>query len=168
MIRGMAGDNGAYHTLLTDLSGLLRAFFGRRLAGLPSEVEDLVQETLLAMHTRRDTYDPQRPFTAWAYAIARYKMVDRLRSRARREALQDELGDDDFSVASGAEAGDSRRDLLALLDRLPSGQRVPIWLVKVEGASVAEAAERTGMSQSNVKVAVHRGLKKLSKLVAAS
>jgi len=168
MVDGMAGDGAAYRSLLMDLSGLLRAFFGRRLAGLPSEVEDLVQETLLAVHTRRDTYDPGRPFTAWAYGIARYKLVDRLRARGRREALHDELNGDAFSVEPDTEASDSRRDLLALLDRLPAGQRLAILLLKVQGLSVIETAERTGMSASTVKVAVHRGLKKLSMLVGAS
>jgi RNA polymerase sigma-70 factor (ECF subfamily) len=84
-------------------------------------VEDLVQETLLAMHTRRDTYDPQRPFTAWAYAIARYKMIDRLRGRARAEALQDELVDDAFSVAPSSRGERQPARPAALLDRLPPG-----------------------------------------------
>lgn len=168
MTRGMAGDGEAYRMLLFDLASLLRRFFGRRMSGLPFEVEDLVQETLLAVHTRRRAYDPRRPFTAWAYAIARHKFVDCMRRRGRREALHEELQDDAFSVEPAAEASDCRRDLMALLAQLPPRQRVPILLVKVEGLPVAEAAERTGMSMSAVKVGVHRGLKKLAAVVAAS
>ena len=167
MLRGVAGDRVAYRSLLTELGGYLRAYFQRRLRSLPAEVEDLVQETLLAVHTRRETYDPGQPFTAWAYAIARYKLVDRLRARRRREALHDEL-DESLFVEPQAEAADARRDLMTLLNRLPEKQRTPILLVKVEGLSVEEASDRTGLSVSAVKVSVHRGLRKLAALVRST
>jgi RNA polymerase sigma-70 factor (ECF subfamily) len=126
-----------------------------------------VQETLLAVHTRRDTYDPGQPFTAWAYGVARYKLIDKLRGRVRREGLHDELSDELF-VEPETDAADARRDLMALLGSLPEGQRAPIILTKLEGFSVEEAAARTGQSVSSIKVSVHRGLKKLAALVVAS
>ena len=82
LVRGLAGDAGAYHAFLKDLSGYLRAFLRKRLARLPEDVEDLVQETLIAVHNQRHTYDPSQPLTAWVQAIAKYKWVDLLRRRA--------------------------------------------------------------------------------------
>lgn len=133
---------------------------------MPDEVEDLVQETLLAIHNQRHTYDPAQPLTAWAHAIARYKLVDLLRRRAVRDVLHDPL-DDEFAVfaTSDIEAADAKRDVAKLLDRLPDGQRLPIIHMKLEGLSVVEAARRTGMSESAVKVGVHRGLKALAKMI---
>lgn len=161
--RALAGDAAAYHAFLAALAAHLRAFFRRRLARIPDEVEDLVQETLLAVHNQRHTYDRAQPLTAWAHAIAKYKLVDCLRRRARGEALNDPL-DDAFELfaAADGEAAEARRDLAKLLATLPERQRVPILCVKIEGLSVAETAQRTGMSESAVKVAVHRGLKALA------
>ena len=167
MLGGLAGDGRAYRTLLSELSGFLRGYFGKRLASAPADIEDLVQETLLAIHTRRETYDRSQPFTAWAYGVARYKLVDRLRSRGRRETLHGEL-DASLFVEPETEAADARRDLMTLLNTLPEGQRAPIILTKLQGFSVEEAAARTGQSISSVKVSVHRGLKKLAASVVTS
>lgn len=166
LLRGLAGENPAYHQFLQELSGFLRAFLRGRLARLPDEVEDLVQETLLAVHNQRHTYDVSQPLTAWVHAIARYKMVDMLRRHAVRDALHDPLDDDLVLFAvSDNDAGDVRRDLTRLLAQLPDGQRLPIQYMKLEGRSVAEAARLTGLSEPAVKVAVHRGLKKLALLI---
>ena len=164
MLRGLAGDGAAYRVLLQSLSGHLRAYFRRRLAGLPDEVEDLVQETLLAVHNQRHTYEPGQPLTAWVYAIARYKMVDLLRRRSAREALHDPIDESEELLAANDVAGatDAKRDVAQLLSGLPDRWRLPIMHVKLEGLSVAEAAKRTGMSESAVKVGVHRGLKALA------
>ena len=130
---------------------------------LPEEVEDLVQELLLAVHNQRHTYDPRQPITAWVYAIARYKLVDLLRRRSRKESLNDPLDEeDDLLATSDGEAAEARRDLAKLLADLPERQRAPIIHMKIEGLSVAETARLTGMSQSAVKVGVHRGLKALA------
>jgi RNA polymerase sigma-70 factor, ECF subfamily len=166
LVRGLSGDGEAYHAFLKSLSAFLRAYLRGRLARVPDEVEDLVQETLLAVHNQRHTYDASQPLTAWAHAIARYKMIDFLRRRAGREALSDPLGDEDeLLAASDAEAQDARRDLATLLARLPDRQRLPIQHVKIEGLSVAETAKRTGLSESAVKIGVHRGLKVLAAFV---
>jgi RNA polymerase sigma-70 factor (ECF subfamily) len=163
LVRGMSGDGPAYHLFLKELSGVLRAYFRRRLAGLPDEVEDLVQESLLAIHNQRHTYDAAQPLTAWAHAIARYKMVDLLRRRGAREALNVPFDDDsELPAAAETEAGDARRDVMTLLAQLPDRQRLPIQHVKLEGLSVLEAARLTGMSASAIKVGVHRGLKALA------
>ena len=166
MVRGLAGDSAAYHAFLRELSAHLRAFLRKRLARLPDDVEDLVQETLLAVHNQRHTYEADQPLTAWMHAIARYKLVDLLRRRAGREAMNDPL-DDELAVfaTSDTEAADARRDLAKLLERLPDRQRLPIQYMKLEGLSVIEAARATGMSESAVKVGVHRGLKALAAMI---
>ena len=163
LMRGLEGDGAAYHAFLRQLGAHLRAYLGRRLFGWPDDVEDLVQECLIAMHNQRHTYQPDQPFTAWAHAIARYKMIDLLRTRSGREALHEPLDDEMALFADSAvEASDARRDLGGLLDSLPVRQRLPIVHVKLEGLSVAETAQRTGMSVSAVKIGIHRGLKALA------
>ena len=166
LIRGLAGDEAAYHAFLQELSAHLRAFLRKRLASLPDEVEDLVQESLLAVHNQRHTYDAGQPLTAWVHAIAKYKLVDLLRRRAKRELLTDPLDEEfGFAAAADTDAADARRDLAKLLAQLPDRQRLPIVHMKLEGLSVAEAAKRTGMSESAVKVGVHRGLKALAAMI---
>jgi len=162
-VRGQAGDAAAYHAFLRRLGAHLRAYLARRLFGWPDEVEDLVQECLLAMHNQRHTYQPEQPLTAWVHAIARYKLIDLLRAKSVREDLHEPL-DDELPVfaASQEEAGDARRDLAGLLETLPDRHRLPIVHVKLEGRSVAETALLTGMSESAVKVGIHRGLKALA------
>jgi len=123
----------------------------------------------IAVHNQRHTYEPSEPLTAWLHAIARYKLVDLLRRRGRREALNDPLDDDtEILVASDIEATDARRDIARLLDTLPDRHRLPIVHVKLEGLSVAETAKLTGMSESAVKIGVHRGLKALAARVRSA
>ena len=166
LVRGLAGDSSAYHAFLKELSAHLRAFLRGRLSRLPDEVEDLVQETLLAVHNQRHTYDAGQPLTAWIHAIARYKLIDLLRRRAGRDALNDPLDDElEVFAASDTEADDARRDLAKLLERLPDRQRLPIIHMKLEGRSVVEAARITGMSEAAIKVGVHRGLKALAAMI---
>lgn len=166
LVRGLAGNAAAYHTFLTELSTHLRAYFRKRLSGLPDEVEDLVQESLLAVHNQRHTYDPGQPLTAWVHAIAKYKLVDLLRRRASRDLRNDPLDDVlDILAHNDSEAAAARLDVAKLLERLPDRQRLPIIYMKLEGLSVVETARVTGMSESAVKVGVHRGLKTLAVMI---
>ena len=162
-LKGLDGDSAAYRSFLLQLGAHLRAFLARRLYGWPDEVEDLVQECLIAMHNQRHTYQPDQPLTAWVHAIARYKLIDLLRSKSGRDALHDPLDDElEVFADSATEASDARRDLGGLLKTLPDRQRLPIVHVKIEGLSVAETAQLTGLSESAVKVGIHRGLKALA------
>lgn len=166
LVSGLAGDAQAYHAFLQQLSAHLRAFLRGRLSSLPDEVEDLVQESLLAIHNQRHTYEASRPVTAWIHAIARYKLIDFLRRRAGREALNDSIDDEsELFAASDIEASSARYDVAQLLDQLPDRHRLPIVCVKLEGLSVSEAAQKTGMSESAVKVGIHRGLKALAEII---
>ena len=169
LICGLGGDAAAYHAFLQALSAHLRGFLRVRLMRLPDEVEDLVQETLLAVHNQRHTYDPDQPLTAWVHAIARYKMIDLLRRREGRDALHEPFDEEAAIFAKSAtDAADAQRDLARLLDQLPERQRLPIVHMKLEGLSVAEAARATGMSEAAVKVGVHRGLKALALLIRST
>jgi RNA polymerase sigma-70 factor, ECF subfamily len=163
LVQALGGDTAAYHAFLKALSAHLRAYFRKRLFQRPDDVEDLVQETLLAVHNQRHTYRTDQPLTAWVHAIARYKLIDLLRARASREALTDPLDDEmELFAASDSDAADAKKDLNQLLAGLPDRQRLPIVHVKLEGLSVVEAAQRTGMSESAIKIGVHRGLKALA------
>ena len=159
MLAGLAGEAEPYRRLLNELSGLLRGFYARRCPpGV--DAEDLVQETLIAVHTRRATYDVGQPFTAWAYAIARYKLIDALRrGRAHLRAPAEEA--EALFVAPGADAAMASRDLDRVMADLPTRTQALIRDVKIAGLSTREAAEKHGMTESAVKVAVHRGLKTL-------
>jgi RNA polymerase sigma-70 factor (ECF subfamily) len=164
MQRGLGGGAAAHRELLMELAVSLRAFYARRVGGDASDVEDLVQETLIAVHVRRESYDPSRPFLTWAFAIARYKLADHFRRRGLRRAAPIEeaeqvLAEDETEAALAA------ADLERLMRELTVKQREVIRYVKLEGLSVNEAAERSGLSIANVKVSVHRGLSRLKALV---
>lgn len=164
MLRGLDGDGPAYGQMLQALAGYLRAYFGRRLQAV-ADAEDLVQETLLAIHLKRETWDRDRAFTPWAYGIARYKLLDYLRrGRAGRTTSIDDVGElfDDANPEEPA----VRRDVEVLLGKLPARQGRLLRDIKLTGLSMQEAAERHGMTVAAVKVAAHRGLKALNRMVS--
>ena len=163
MLAALKGDAVSYRALLAQLAPHLRAFFQRRL-GNSADAEDLVQETLIAIHTKRATYDPALPFTAWLHAIARYKLIDHFRRSKVRRTLPLEEADAVFAEED-AEAATAKRDVEILLARLPKAKRDLVRQTKIEGLSTAEAAERTGLSESGVKVGVHRAMKALSAMI---
>lgn len=164
--RAQAGDEVAYRQALQLIATRLRAYLRRRMQSLPDDLEDLVQETLLAVHLQRGTYDPQLPLGAWVLAIARHKLVDLWRRRGRRDALHDAIDDvDESRLAVSDDAQPARRDLLRLLEQLPEAQQRAIVLLKIDGLSLVEASQRTGVSVAALKVQVHRGLKRLAAFV---
>lgn len=166
LLAGLGGDAASHRAFLTEAAALLRAYFRNRLRGAPEDAEDLVQETLIALHTRRDSYDPAFPLTAWMYAIARYRLIDHLR-RKRRRGPHDDIDDLDLGApAPDYDASDARRDVITLLKQLPEKQRTAIRLVKLEEKSVREAADATGLSESDIKISIHRGMKALMRLMA--
>lgn len=168
MIASQDGDAAAHKELLERLSRHLRAYYKNRLvrAGRDvGEAEDLVQEALMAIHTRRHTYDVGEPITPWVHAVARYKLVDHFR-RTRTSWGQLPLDDASEIVAQDDHVtAESALDLDRLLRRLPERVRQAIQAVKIDGSSVAEVAARLGMSESAVKVSVHRGLKALASTI---
>jgi RNA polymerase sigma-70 factor (ECF subfamily) len=162
MLLALDGDAAASNALLTALAPPLRRYFARRLGQGAAEIEDLVQETLIAVHTKRHTYDAHQPLTPWVYAIARYRLADHFRrSRRRGETPLDDAGD--LIDPGDFDAAEARRDLARLLEALPERQRRLVMDVKVEGRSIEETSAKTGLSQSAVKVAVHRAVNALAK-----
>ncbi|CDG81716.1 RNA polymerase sigma factor, sigma-70 family protein [Janthinobacterium agaricidamnosum NBRC 102515 = DSM 9628] len=166
LLPGLNGDSAAYRAFLRALSGRLRAFLKRRLLNYPDHVEDVLQETLLAVHNARHTYDTGQPLTAWVYAIAKYKLMDFLYSHARHAALNEPLDDyADVFVGADDQPAQAKRDIGELLQLLPERQSLPIRHVKLEGLSVKETALLTGLSESAVKIGVHRGLRTLARKI---
>ena len=161
MLRGQAGDAAAWRELLTLLGDRLRAYFTRRMdRSAASDVEDLVQETLLAVHRRRMTYDPAQPFTAWAHAVARYKLIDHWRrNRLRQHVPIDDVAE--WLAEPETESVSARGDLDRVLAVLPDKQQRLVRDVKIEGLSLAEAGARIGLSEGAAKVSLHRALKAL-------
>ncbi|MFP1682351.1 sigma-70 family RNA polymerase sigma factor [Alloalcanivorax sp. C16-1] len=165
-LAGLDGDARQYRRFLDALSGHLRTYLRRRLFDPDREAEDVLQEVLLAVHNARHTYRREQPLTAWVYAIARYKLADHLRARSRRDANNEPLDDQDSLFAlDQSEPAQAHRDLHKLLAQLPDRQRLPILHVKLRGLSVKETADLTGLSESAVKIGVHRGLKVLTALL---
>ncbi len=166
LVRGLAGDASTYHVFLKELSAHLCAFLKGRLSRLPDEVEDLVQETLLAIHNQRHTYDAGQLLTAWIHAIARYKPVDLLRRRAGRDALTTRsMASSTCLPALIPRLPMRRRDIAKMLSGLPDCQRRPIVYMKLDGLSVVETALKTRMSKAAVKVGVHCALKALAAMI---
>lgn len=165
MTASLDGDGAAYHALLKRLTGHLRAYYRNRFARIghgPTEAEDLLQEVLIAVHTNRHTYDRSQPFTPWIHAIARYKFLDYLR-RTKSSFKDTPLASaDELTAKSDIAAVESGLDLQRLMSKISAKAREVIQCVKLEGLSVSEAARRCGMSESALKVAVHRGLKALA------
>jgi RNA polymerase sigma-70 factor, ECF subfamily len=160
MKRAMAGDATAYERLLQALAAPLRAAARRGLnrAGKgDADAEDIVQETLLAIHLKRHTWNDGAPLGPWVRAIARNKLIDALRRRGRRVEIPVEdfadLLPDTAEQPSGI-IGDVARNLGGLPDR----QRDVVRAIAVEGVSISETAARLAVSEGAVRVALHRGL----------
>jgi RNA polymerase sigma-70 factor, ECF subfamily len=168
MARAQAGEREAYRRLLEDITPFIRALASRRLRDA-NEVEDAVQDVLLTIHVIRHTYDPSRPFAPWLAAIANRRIIDRLRSQARSNLRQTPLSSkhETFSVAEPnlEYTGSDAAALRTAIGCLPSGQRQAIKLLKLEEMSLKEAAAQSGMSIAALKVATHRAVSSLKKML---
>jgi RNA polymerase sigma factor (sigma-70 family) len=163
MLAAQQGDSIAYRALLVEMQPWLARFFARRLAW--SVADDLAQETLLAVHAKRHTYDPALSFMSWVAAIAHYKWVDWVRKQKIR-------GEIELPEIIPVEAQDSavhaRLNIDRLLAALPPRQAEAIRLVKLEGRSVDEASSASGQSVSLIKVNIHRGMQRMTKIMEAA
>jgi RNA polymerase sigma-70 factor (ECF subfamily) len=155
------GDKAAANVLLCETGLWLERYFRRRVP--PHQIDDLVQDVLIALHSKRATWDPSRPFLPWLAAIARYRWVDHLRRGYRQQA--GELFDDTATTDSEEDVVLARVSLDRLFAHLPARQAEAIELVKIGGLSIEEASRASGQSESLVKINIHRGLKKLAALV---
>jgi RNA polymerase sigma-70 factor (ECF subfamily) len=164
MARAQDGDRCAYRRLLEEITPYLRSLVARHRM-LSGETEDTVQDILLTLHAVRHTYDPRRPFRPWLLAIAKRRIVDRMRRRGRIAAAETALGPEhETIVATGPNLYtliSGRRGLREAIERLPPGQRQAVLLLKLGELSLKEAAQRSGRSVAALKVASHRGLRAL-------
>lgn len=163
MLGGLDGDNDAHAALLHALVPLLHSFYRRRMRGAEDDVKDLVQETLISIHSRRASYDRKRPFTPWLYAIARYRLVDHY--RRQKSSVSIEEVDDILATEGFEERVTARMDVDKLLNTLSPKQARAISDTYLDGKSVAEAAASAGIGVSDVKISVHRGIKAIASRV---
>lgn len=160
-----AGDSAAYDRCLREMAQALRPLVRRgmyRTGANPAETEDVVQDILIAVHTKRHTWDETRPIGPWIAGIARYKIIDTLRRRGSRI----EVPIEDFAEIIPAEAEPetaSDRDVTRSLETLPEGQRNVVRSIAIDSMSIADTAQKLSMSEGAVRVALHRGLGALAK-----
>lgn len=161
MRAALAGDERAYTEFLRRAAGLVRGFARRKIVQGGIDPEDIVQDTMLAVHMKRHTWRTDLPVTPWLYAIARYKLIDAFRRRGRRlEVEVEEIAD---SVAEPEPETVSDREIGRVLETLAPRQRSIVAAVAVDGHSIGETARSLGMSETAVRVALHRGLTAIAK-----
>ena len=164
MVATQAGDEDAYRQLLHAVQPLLLRYVRRRISS-PESAEDIAQDVLLTMHRVRQTYEPGRPFEPWFYTIARSRVIDHLRKR-RRIGAHEIHAEVLPEIADDAVQPDWEQ-FLELLDTLSPSQREAFTLLKIDGLSTQEAAERAGVSVTALKVRAHRAYNALRKLMLA-
>ena len=166
MVNAQAGNESDYRQLLKELAGVIHNFLRRRF-GNHHFIEDCVQEALIAIHQARHTYDPQRPFRPWLFAIVRHKAIDTLRQQRTREKVVDQYKTEQEIQTQAGQLGLSGSEISEgrLLESLSMQHREVLVLTKIIGFSIAEAAEKLGISESAVKVRVHRAIRKLQQLL---
>ena len=164
LLRAVAGDEKAYRAFLTDAAVIVRRFAAGRMprhsAGF--DLEDLVQEVLLAVHAKRHTWRPGEPVAPWLFAIARYKAIDAYRRLGRRIEIDiADMGDvfEDPSAMPTAVAHDVKRAVASLGGR----QQAVVSALSVEGKSISQTARDLDMSEGAVRVAFHRGLSAIAR-----
>jgi RNA polymerase sigma-70 factor (ECF subfamily) len=173
MRAAQAGHPEAYLELLETITPILRRVIRRQpfFAGF-EEVEDLLQDVLLSVHAVRHTFDPGRPFMPWLLAIVRNRLADAARRRARTSAHEWVVDDLDvtFPASNANSGGEGYGDPEALqhaIEGLPTGQRQAIQLLKLRQLSLKEAAAASGMTVGALKVATHRAMMTLRRLLTA-
>ena len=168
MARAQGGDGEAYRRLLVDIVPYLQSL-ARRHHRDPVDVEDTVQDVLLTLHAVRHTYDPRRPFGPWLVAIAKRRIIDRLRHQGRTQAREVtlDLEHETFCAPETnlGEAEWNKRVLGDAIENLPPGQREAVRLLKLQEMSLQQAAAVSGTSVAALKVAMHRALKNLRKML---
>lgn len=168
MARAQAGDRDAYRRLLEDITPYLRALAARHMHNR-GDIEDTLQDVLLTVHAVRYTYDPARPFGPWLVAIANRRIIDGLRRRGRVGSHETPLEPEHETFmapeANFQEEAADARAVREAVEQLPAGQRDAVRMLKLEEMSLKEAAAASGMSVAALKVATHRALKSLRRLM---
>jgi RNA polymerase sigma-70 factor (ECF subfamily) len=166
MRAAIAGDERAYGDFLQRAACLVRGFARRKIVRGGIDPEDIVQETLLAIHMKRHTWRRDAPVRPWLYAIANYKLIDAFRRRGRRVEI--EIGEIAETFAEPETETISDREIGRALAMLAPGQRSVVAAISVDGRSIGETAKRLGMSETAVRVALHRGLAAIARRIGRS
>ena len=161
LLAALAGDEKAYAAFLREAAALVRGFARRRASDGLVDAEDVVQDTLLAIHLKRHTWKTDAPVLPWIMAIARHKLIDAYRRRGGR--IEVELEGILESLAQPDTEQPGTRDIERALDALTPGQRRVVSSISVEGRSISETAEALAISQTAVRVALHRGLQAIAR-----
>ncbi len=168
MAHAQEGDQSAYRQLLYEITGYLRSLVARHHRN-PADVEDTIQDILLTIHAVRHTYDPSRPFGPWLVAIAHRRIIDRLRRQGRLRLRETPLEPEHETFAAAEtnlpETAGEERALREAIDSLPQSQRQAITLLKLKEMSLKEAESVSGISIAALKVATHRGVKTLRRIL---
>jgi RNA polymerase sigma-70 factor, ECF subfamily len=168
MARAQDGDRDAYRSLLRQIEPYVRSLAGRCF-NRPADAEDVVQDVLLTVHAVRNTYDPKRPFGPWLVAIANRRIIDRLRRHTRQKSREIELAAEHETFADVAANLDSAMAaelaLAGAIEKLPPDQREAIRMLKLKEMSLKEASHASGRSIAALKVATHRAVKNLRRLL---
>jgi RNA polymerase sigma-70 factor (ECF subfamily) len=168
MVSAQAGNESDYRQLLTELSNVIAAFLRNRF-GNHHFIEDCVQETLLAIHQARHTYDQRRRFRPWMFAIVRHKTIDILRKQSTRQKTMNQYQGQQEILSQGGQQNEAENEMIKgrLLESLPQQHREVLVLTKFIGFSVAETAKKLEISESLVKVRAHRAIRKLKQMMEA-
>ena len=166
MVNAQAGNESDYQQLLTELTNVIYSFLRSRF-GNHHFIEDCVQETLMAIHQARHTYDQHRPFRPWLFAIVRHKAIDTLRKQSTRQKITNQYQGEQEIFSHEGRHSETESELIKgrLLASLSVQHRDVLTLTKIIGFSTAETAEKLGISESLVKVRVHRAIRKLKQFL---
>jgi RNA polymerase sigma-70 factor, ECF subfamily len=168
MMSAQQGHEAHYHTLLTELASAIQRYLCSRF-GQQNFIEDCVQESLVAIHEARHTYDPAKKFRPWLFAIVRHKAIDTLRRQSSYQNAVNAHAGEYLAVGQASHTLDVENSLSQknLFNLLSEQHREAITLTKLNGYSIAEAAHELEISESALKVRIHRGIEKLRRLVQA-
>lgn len=167
MVRYAAGDPNAFPEIFAALAPRLRQML-RRLCGSEQLAQDLTQETFLRIHRARGSFASDQRVVPWVYTIARNCYASYARSpRARiaRGCRELELHALCGGVESNAEEAAAARQTAAVVARALADMAVvhreAFALLRLEGHSVADAAELLGATESAIKLRAFRASESL-------
>jgi len=168
MVNAQAGNESDYRQLLTELTDVIYSFLRSRF-GNHHFIEDCVQETLIAIHQARHTYDRHRPFRPWLFAIVRHKAIDTLRMQRTRQKVTRQYQGEQEILSRTSQKSEAEGEVIKgrLLELLSAQHREVLVLTKIIGFSIAETAEKLNISESLVKVRTHRAIRKLKQMMEA-
>jgi RNA polymerase sigma-70 factor (ECF subfamily) len=170
MRAAIGGDSSSYRRLLDELTPVLRVVASRGFAHhklSPEDVDDVVQETLLALHLKRHTWDQSRRLLPWVHAVARNKVIDNLRRRGKGTYLP--IDDVSETLADDQQSRQMNNvDAKSIINKLKGREREIVLAISIEGATAQQVAQRLAMTEGAVRVALHRALQSLAKAFRAA